>query len=839
MFSKTYKLVVLFLLIGFSSFSQINDNKPFQITPYLGLSSPSSGLKDFAESGSVFGISVDKYISSKFALGIDLNFQSNSFSSPFDFSGITSPYNVTESANGKWNATAFTFGPTYKLRASKFNAELYTKFGLLYIKSPDARAIFNHSVGTKEIFNLPEQKRTGFGLTSGIRLNYQVSKKLSLFLNPQYVYGSAKVEYCDCGVSGSSNPDDILEAESVKKTFSPSYLNVNAGLTFSLGGNKEKTETQTSVNRNLPFCDIEFVELECNSTSQVLKFTMIWSGYAPSFTRTVEVYNGNTLINPATANPQALSQNYGSVPFYVPIQSNLIGTSLNATIRIFDLNNNEVCTKSIPFTVPACSPQPPSCNFDIDMENVVCDVNTITYSATSSWSNLMIGSVVDLIVVDQSGNTISPITVTPNSFPISITSANATGSLSNTISIPFSYNNTPINIFLQFEDPTTGAINQCSFSDLFTPNCNNSTPTCGWDYNITCDNATNSVKIDVSSTWSNVPNGSFLDFELINGNASVGGNIAFTSIPNSFPMAISGTGSITNSLLISGYPTGNPFVFKMKIIDANGTVLCEQGIDEYIPECSFKTCDPREVSAKCENGIVTVDFEVPWTNFNQFANLYVFAEIYDSNQNLVQALPAYALNNVNGVATFAATLPQQYAGTTIEVRTWICKQGQPIKSCDCLKKLKIEIPKCCQVCDGISIIDNTDVVNQKGEGWFKLFWNVAPIVTTSVNKINIELESFGADNSTTNQVLPNPNFEITGAGISTPSITYNAIPVGSLNNDRSNLWIINFPITPFTGGDLVIVIGEYNKKIINNYKLKVTLFKQDGTYCERTIQYTR
>lgn len=244
MFSKTYKLAVLFLLIGFSSFSQINDNKPFQITPYLGLSSPSSGLKDFAESGSVFGISVDKYISSKFALGIDLNFQSNSFSSPFDFSGITSPYSMTESANGKWNATAFTFGPTYKLGASKFNAELYTKFGLLYIKSPDARAIFNHSAGTKEIFNLPEQKRTGFGITSGIRLNYQVSKKLSLFLNPQYVYGSAKVEYCDCGVSGSSNPDDILEAESVKKTFSPSYLNVNAGLTFSLGGNP-KTNRNT------------------------------------------------------------------------------------------------------------------------------------------------------------------------------------------------------------------------------------------------------------------------------------------------------------------------------------------------------------------------------------------------------------------------------------------------------------------------------------------------------------------------------------------------------------------------------------------------------------------
>lgn len=835
---KRFCFLLLLMCFAQSVIGQIDNKGGVKLKPYVGLSSPTGDLKDFAKSGSVFGVSIDKYISNKFALGLDLNFQSNDYSNPFNFSNIDSPFSVTETESGKWNTTAFTFGPTYRMGTSKLNAEIYSKLGLLYIKSPDAYSIFDYSTGTKEIFNLPEQERTSFGVTSGIRLNYQVSKGLSLFFNPQYIYSSSEVEYCDCGVSGNSNPEEIVEAEPIKKSLNPSYFNVNAGLTFSLGGNKDKIETQTSINRNIPFCDIEFVELECNATSTVLQFTLIWQNYLPNYTMTVEVYDGTTLLNPSTSGQQPLSQNYGSVPFYVPISTSLIGTNLTVKFTIYDLNGNVVCPRPpLNFIVPQCSPQPPSCDFDIDLENVSCDGNTITYTATSTWSNLMVGSVVDLIVVDQSGNAISPLTVTPNSFPISINSANATGSLSNSITIPYSYNNSPIDIYLQFEDPTTGAINRCAFYDLFTPNCNNSTPTCDWDYDITCDNVTNSVKTDVSSTWSNVPNGSFLDFELINGNASVGGNIAFTSTPNSFPMTISGTGSTTNSLHISGYPAGNPFVFKMKITDPNGTLLCEQGIDEFIPECNFKTCAPREISAKCENGTVTVDFEVPYTNFNQFANLYVFADIYSSTGSLIQNLST-PLTGANGTASFSnISLPPQYAGTTITVLTRICKQGQPSKSCDCQKKLIIDIPICCETCFDLEV-EHEPKPNQSIFQDFSVTGYIQ-ISPTKINKVIAQLQSIGFDNNG-NVVIPT-NFEFRkGSYMYTTSLSTGSQSnlIGSLTGDRSNLLSHTFS-NPTSVVNFNFLIDNYINKRIVHYKIKLTIFKDDGTFCEQIIQYNR
>jgi len=277
----------------------------------------------------------------------------------------------------------------------------------------------------------------------------------------------------------------------------------------------------------------------------------------------------------------------------------------------------------------------------------------------------------------------------------------------------------------------------------------------------------------------------------------------------------------------------------MEILDSNGNVICSQATDLLMPECNFKTCEPKIISAKCENGNVTIDFEVPWTNFNQFDNLFVCAYLYASNVNLIQSL-SRPLTGINGTASFnTISLPQQYAGTTINIQTRICKIGEPVQKCDCLKKLTVEIPKCCEICDGISIVDNTNV-NQKGEGWlFKILWHIAPITTGSVDKIIITLESFGANNSTPNPILPAPNFEIEGAGILTPSIPYSANPIGSLNSNRSNIWVIDFPSNAFTGGDLATVIGRYDSKVLKHYRLKITLFKTDGTYCEQYLPYSR
>ncbi len=719
-------LLLLSLLISCFSFAQTIEEKPLQLLPYIGLNTPLGDFKDYSDGGITFGLSLDKYLSNNFALGIDLSFQSNAFKNPFDFSSISAPYSLRENNNGSWNATSFTFGPTYKIGNGSFYTEIFAKAGLLYLKSPEYKAEIVSPDFSKTIFELPSQERTGFAFITGFRFNYKISKSMNLFLNPQYVYSSAKIDYCNCGVEaafsdGTFNPDVLIENESIKKSVQPSYLNINAGIKWNIHTKATVQNENQETVRNLPGCMERLqTQVECTPGGPQVYVTSEWWGQNSNNILSVSVYDGNTLV---FSGPSISNNNMA------------LGAPLATRTHHFVANGFEGRSLRV--------------EISIDDQ----------FGALSCYENNLI------------------------------------------ISIP-----------------------DCEYS-----------ATCGWDVIVDCDSSANANKITVPSIWANVPAGSMLNFTVLD---PVGNPINYTSNPNNLPQSISGNGSATHELFVSGY-SGIPLVFKMEILDSNGNVICSQATDLLMPECNFKTCEPKIISAKCENGNVTIDFEVPWTNFNQFANLFVFADLYDSNGNLIQSL-SRPLTGINGTASFnTISLPQQYAGTTINIQTRICKIGEPVQKCDCLKKLTVEIPKCCEICDGISIVDNTNV-NQKGEGWlFKILWHIAPITTGSVDKIIITLESFGANNSTPNPVLPAPNFEIEGAGILTPSIPYSANPIGSLNSNRSNIWVIDFPSNAFTGGDLATVIGRYDSKVLKHYRLKITLFKTDGTYCEQYLPYSR
>ena len=251
MIGKRIVLITLLFMMSSIVFSQ---NKELQVKPYVGFSSPIGDFKNFSNNGFVFGFSMDKYLGKAFALGLDFNVQSNGFKNPYDFSVITNPYTVAETSSGNWSTSTITFGPTYRIGSTKFNAEIYSKAGMSYTKSPNYDAVLSDGSFSKSIFNLPEQKRTSFGLTSGIRFNYKISSRLSLFLNPQYVYSSSKVEYCNCGLNNLDNPDLIVDQEPIKETISPSFLNLNAGLTWSLGGNSTKSDVKDNVENEIDTC---------------------------------------------------------------------------------------------------------------------------------------------------------------------------------------------------------------------------------------------------------------------------------------------------------------------------------------------------------------------------------------------------------------------------------------------------------------------------------------------------------------------------------------------------------------------------------------------------------
>lgn len=826
------KILLLLLLISFSNYSQ---KKDLIINPYAGINFPTGDLKNFSENGFVIGTSVDYYVWEKLGFGLDFNYQNNSYSFPYSIPNVSSPFGLSQTENGKWNTSTFTLGPTYRIGNKKFTAEIYSKAGISYTKSPENIIVLSNNGFSKPIFNLPSQKRTSFGLTSGIRFNYKLSDRFNLFLNPQYVFSTAKVDYCNCGIENSSNPDDLINAQPIKETIKPSYFNLNAGLNFSFGGsNLNQTEDNTSISRNIPFCDIAFEELECNTTTKVLKLTMFWSGYNPSFTRIVEIYDGSTLINPATVTPQILSQNTGTVPFYTPIQSNLIGANLTAIIKVFDLNNNQVCTKQINFTVPNCSPQSPYCEFNLDLQNATTDGNTISYNATNNWSNLNVGSIISFVVVDQNGNTISPVTISPSLFPLTITSANSTSSINYSISIPYSYNGTSINFMLQIDDSVTGALSYCSFADYFTPNVEN--VGCG-NFEITeaisCNIKSGNQEIFITTNYYNIPQGSILNYTLLDAN-----NQTIGYGGSSFPINISGTGSYNDMISVLPNVTG-PVTIKMEINDVNGVVICEKVLNITLNGCSYKSCTPINPNTECINGTPQITFEVPWANFPLFNGYSIYADVYDTNTpnaNLITSIPAYPLTGVNGSQTFTVSIPSQYEGTTVYINTRICEHGG-IKDC-CPGKLEVDVPECCEDCSRIKIQNNTNH-NQKGEAILKNFGLNFNIVNTgtSIKQILITLESFGANNSTNSLVEPIPNFEISGVGVMVGSgLAGN--PIGSFSstgNRRSNLWQLDFSANPFSGtSQLLVYVEKYDRKIIKNYQLKFTIFRTDGSICEIT-----
>lgn len=721
--NKNLFVLHLFILFCFHQvLSQEVSQKDFQIVPYIGINLPQGNLKDFSKNGAVFGVSIDKYLNSNLALGIDYNFQSNDFSNSFDFSSISAPYSILNSTTGKWNASIITFGPTYRLGTSKFNAEIFAKLGLLYLKTPQAESVFQYSDGTKTIFNLPAQERSGFGVTSGIRLNYRISKNLSLFLNPQYVYGSAKVEYCDCGLDNLENPELIIDQDPIKETISPSYFNVNAGLTFTIGGNnKGEIENNSSTNRNLPGCLVNLhAVIECTTGGPLVVLNSDWWGQDPNSTLSVTGYDGVILVYDTTS---------------ITLNNQALGVSTDSRNHNF---------------------------------------NAFGYEGRTLTAKI--------VIKDQNG----VVKCIQESLPIEI------------------------------------------------PNCQYAI-SCGWDYWMECDSSTNSIKINVPIVWSNIPTGSNLNFYIVS--AINGNSIPFTSNPANLPFSISGTGNTNYELFINGH-YGEPISFKYEITGPDGTIICSQGADTSFPTCEFTSCEPVLISASCVNETPTIDFSVPWTNYPLYANYSVYVDLYDSNQTLITSstIPPYPLNGVNGTANFSVSLPSHYAGTTINIITRICTHGG-VKDC-CAAKLTIEIPKCCEICSDLNVIDNTNP-NQSNGQVFNIKGNINPVSNSSpIKKIIAQLESISYSNRVTPGVAA-PNFELNRGWFATGSGSSLSVISGSLTGSRSNLLIADINATTATNMTFILNIDNYFQKQVMSYKVKLTIFKQDGTYCEKTLTYQR
>ncbi len=237
-----------FIFFGNSFFAQ----GTLEFRPYTGYNITLGEFSKFSNNVLDIGIAIDYSITKHWRLGLDFNQQSNDFVSPFDFSKIPKDdggsvtYKILETSSGKWTANTLSFGSWYRLYYKKLSVDAYLKAGITILKTPEATTVFENDGSNKDLFRLDKQNSTALGITTGLRLNYDFSKRISVYINPQYVYGANQVEYSKTDIDPAFvfnatsqevefNQATLLEQKSTTYEFNPSYLNVNMGITFRIG----------------------------------------------------------------------------------------------------------------------------------------------------------------------------------------------------------------------------------------------------------------------------------------------------------------------------------------------------------------------------------------------------------------------------------------------------------------------------------------------------------------------------------------------------------------------------------------------------------------------------
>lgn len=292
--------VFLFILclVNFKSYGQ----QTLELKPYAGTSMPLGEFQKFSKIGVSSGLSGDYFFTPNFGLGFDVNHQLNGFKSPYDFSRIpadnpmdtSDTWEVVNTQKGSFSSTSFSigpsfrfgfgptyrgtpskkkktvqddgfgptyrplsankddgFGPTYRIFALSFNA----KVGANLLSTPTVNYVFNrnNALGQfsqkQDLFVMDKQNVVSLMVTSGIRFNYNVNEKLSLFVNPQYTYTTAKVNYTytdiePAWVTNIHGDEEfssgmLIDQEEQTDQFKTSYFNVNAGLSFNIGTKKK------------------------------------------------------------------------------------------------------------------------------------------------------------------------------------------------------------------------------------------------------------------------------------------------------------------------------------------------------------------------------------------------------------------------------------------------------------------------------------------------------------------------------------------------------------------------------------------------------------------------
>lgn len=263
-------MIALSLLMIFKAHAQVSNASPgfgpvHRGTIYIGPNFPLGDFKDFTGTPATsrasgvnlaYGFAYDFGIGKRWGLGIDFNRQINTYQIPARFIQLPPPssrYTTVVNQGKNWTTNTFGFGPWWMINFNPSGSsylQVYSKVGVSQVKNPGASIVYSFNAATNNFFEMQAGTTGGLGVTTGLNIGIGLGKQFTLNINPQYVYSSAKVDYSYALVKDENslftqdaydtagNFFPIWALRDLKKfdaTVSPSYFNLNVGLTYRFG----------------------------------------------------------------------------------------------------------------------------------------------------------------------------------------------------------------------------------------------------------------------------------------------------------------------------------------------------------------------------------------------------------------------------------------------------------------------------------------------------------------------------------------------------------------------------------------------------------------------------
>src|SRR5690606_18234467 len=200
---KNLLLVLALLGVTLITTAQQREKGDFQIGVQGGASLPVSTYKSLGETkiGFYSGLFLDKYFTgNKFGLGIDARYIQNAINRQDTFRFENGFISTNYLNKTRFEDYLFTFGPTYKYSAGRFQAEAYVRGGLMMQYFPEYiqavtyeqrnNAGGNTVTQTLDIMrtaNDASNRANSWAGVGGLRFSYKLNNQFALFGHVDYV----------------------------------------------------------------------------------------------------------------------------------------------------------------------------------------------------------------------------------------------------------------------------------------------------------------------------------------------------------------------------------------------------------------------------------------------------------------------------------------------------------------------------------------------------------------------------------------------------------------------------------------------------------------------------